>query len=86
MSRARRVGCHRRAFASGILASGVVPTATYAYQPAPGAMVDKTRHIASVCERHGVPLGAAALQFPLAHPAVVSVFRARAAPIRSGPT
>ena len=60
-------------FASGILASGAVATATYAYQPAPGAMVDKTRQIASVCERHGVPLGAAALQFPLAHPAVASV-------------
>jgi D-threo-aldose 1-dehydrogenase len=60
-------------FASGILASGAVPAATYAYQPAPDAMVDKTRRIADVCELYGVPLGAAALQFPLAHPAVVSV-------------
>jgi D-threo-aldose 1-dehydrogenase len=60
-------------FASGILASGAVPTATYAYQPPPDVMIDKTRRIAGVCERHRVPLGAAALQFPLAHPAVVSV-------------
>ena len=60
-------------FASGILASGAVPTATYAYQRAPDAMVDKTRRIAGICERHRVPLGAAAIQFPLAHPAVVSV-------------
>ena len=60
-------------FASGILASGPVPTASYAYQPAPNAIVEKTRRIACVCERHRVPLGAAAIQFPLAHPAVVSV-------------
>jgi D-threo-aldose 1-dehydrogenase len=26
-----------------------------------------------ICERHGVPLRAAAVQFPLAHPAVVSL-------------
>lgn len=60
-------------FASGILAGGAVPTATYAYQPAPSTMIDKMRRIAGICERHGVPLGAAALQFPLAHPAVASV-------------
>jgi D-threo-aldose 1-dehydrogenase len=29
--------------------------------------------IAAVCRRHDVPLAAAALQFPLGHPAVVSV-------------
>ena len=29
--------------------------------------------IGAVCERHGVPLKAAAIQFPLAHPAVASV-------------
>ena len=29
--------------------------------------------IAAVCERHGVPLAAAALQFPLGHPSVASV-------------
>ncbi|HEU4378033.1 MAG TPA: aldo/keto reductase [Hyphomicrobiaceae bacterium] len=60
-------------FASGILASGAVLNASYGYQPAPGAMLEKTRQIAGVCQRHRVPLGAAALQFPLAHPAVVSV-------------
>jgi D-threo-aldose 1-dehydrogenase len=27
----------------------------------------------AVCDRHGVPLAAAALQFPLGHPAVASV-------------
>jgi D-threo-aldose 1-dehydrogenase len=27
----------------------------------------------SICQRHGVPLAAAALQFPLAHPLVAAV-------------
>jgi D-threo-aldose 1-dehydrogenase len=36
-------------------------------------MMDKAARIASVCERHGVPLRAAALQFILVHPAIASV-------------
>ena len=60
-------------FASGILASGPVPGATYGYLSATDQINEKVRQIAAVCDRHHVPLGAAALQFPLAHPAVVSV-------------
>ena len=29
-----------------------------------------TKQLEEICERHGVPLTAAALQFPLGHPAV----------------
>ena len=36
-------------------------------------MIEKVRKIESVCERHAVPLAAAALQFPLAHSIVASV-------------
>ena len=36
-------------------------------------MMDKAARIGEVCARHGVPLKAAALQFILAHPAIVSV-------------
>jgi D-threo-aldose 1-dehydrogenase len=36
-------------------------------------MMDKAARIAEVCERHQVPLKAAALQFILAHPAIASV-------------
>ena len=36
-------------------------------------MMDKTARIEAICERHGVPLRAAALQFPLGHPAVAAV-------------
>ncbi|HEY0686773.1 MAG TPA: aldo/keto reductase [Steroidobacter sp.] len=45
----------------------------YEYQPAPPDIVARVTAIEAVCDRHGVPLAAAALQFPLAHPQVVSV-------------
>lgn len=60
-------------FASGILASGPVPGATYGYKPATDETINKVRALKAICERHRIPLGAVALQFPLAHPAVVSV-------------
>ena len=58
---------------SGILAVGAGPTATYNYQPAAVEIQEKARRIAAVCARYDVPLRAAAIQFPLAHPAVISV-------------
>lgn len=45
----------------------------YEYQPAPPEIVARVSAIEAVCERHDVPLAAAALQFPLAHPQVISV-------------
>jgi len=58
---------------SGILAGDVPDHATHDYKAAPRPLIEKARKIAAVCQRHQVPLAAAALQFPLAHPAVVSV-------------
>jgi len=58
---------------SGILATGPVEGAHYDYAPASPEILEKTRRIEEVCRRHGVPLKAAALQFPLGHPAVASV-------------
>jgi D-threo-aldose 1-dehydrogenase len=58
---------------SGILTGGVKPGATHDYAPAPAALIEKAQKIEAVCGRHGVELGAAALQFPLFHPAVCSV-------------
>jgi len=60
---------------SGILATGARSgsVANYNYGPAPPEVLTKVRKIESVCERYAVPLSAAALQFPLAHPQVVSV-------------
>ncbi len=63
--------------AAGVMNSGVLadprPGSRFDYRPAPPAIVDRARRIAAVCERHDVPLRAAAIQFPLAHPAVVSL-------------
>jgi D-threo-aldose 1-dehydrogenase len=67
-------------FASGILATGPGPTARYRYRIAPQDIQDKTRRIATVCASHGVSLQSAALQFPLGHPAVVSIIPGAASP------
>ncbi len=67
-------------FASGVLAKGPVAGAKYAYADAPDAILEKTRQIQAVCERHGVPLAAAALQFPLGHPSVASVIPGASSP------
>ncbi|WP_159715123.1 aldo/keto reductase [Geminicoccus flavidas] len=61
------------AFSSGITATGPVPGAKYNYEDATPDVLDKVRRIQAVCERHGVPLPAVALQFPLGHPIVSSV-------------
>jgi D-threo-aldose 1-dehydrogenase len=60
-------------FQSGILASGPVEGAHYDYAPATPKQLERVRHVQNVCARHGVPLPAAALQFPLGHGSVASV-------------
>jgi len=62
-------------FNSGILATGVASSAqaeapTFNYAPAAREWVERTRRIEAHCAAHDVPLRAAALQFPLAHPAI----------------
>jgi len=60
-------------FNSGILATGARPGATFFYVEAEAEVMARTRRIEAVCARHRVAIAAAALQFPLAHPAVSSV-------------
>jgi D-threo-aldose 1-dehydrogenase len=60
-------------FNSGILDDPDAPTPTYDYSPAREEFVQKARRIDAICRRHGVPIKAAALQFPAAHPVVASV-------------
>ncbi len=60
-------------YATGILATGPIGGARYNYAPATSEILDKTRRIDAVCHRHGVSLAAAALQFPLGHPAVAAI-------------
>ncbi len=57
---------------SGILASDLSPGASYHYEAAPPEILDRARRLRAVCDGHGVPLKAAAIQFGLAHPAAVS--------------
>ena len=52
----------------------------YNYEAAPAEIVERVGRLRQVCAAHGVPLAAAALQFPLAHPAVLSVIPGMATP------
>src|SRR5260370_10114975 len=60
------------AFNSGLLADPS-PAAHYNYGPVPAAILERAMRLQAVCSRHGVPLKAAALQFPFGHPAVAAV-------------
>lgn len=59
-------------FNSGILAAGSGSGATFNYAPASAAVKERARGLEAVCARHEVALAAAALQFPLAHPAAAA--------------
>ncbi len=63
------------AYNSGILATGTrtAQTGHYNYLPAPPEILARVARIEAVCDDYQVTLAAAALQFPLAHPAVSSV-------------
>ena len=73
---------------SGILAVGTRTGAAlyYDYEPAPADVIEKVRRIEAVCDRHAVPLAAAALQFPLAHGLVASVIPGLDSPQRVNQT
>ena len=60
------------AFNSGLLVDPQ-PTSTYDYQTVEDSVLRNALRLKEICERHGVPLRAAALQFPSRHPAVRSV-------------
>lgn len=57
-------------FDSGILATGPIDGATYGYKPADADIIARVRTIDGICTDHGVPMAAAALQFPFQAPAV----------------
>jgi D-threo-aldose 1-dehydrogenase len=46
---------------------------TYDYAPASADVIDRARRLRDACIARGVPLGAAALQFAMRHPAVTTV-------------
>lgn len=60
-------------FNGGLLAEEPHSAATYDYDRVPPDVLDRATRLAAACARAGVPLPAAALQFPLRHPVVRSV-------------
>jgi D-threo-aldose 1-dehydrogenase len=68
--------CEQRGIAvivGGVFNSGVlVGGNTFDYEPAPPEVVARVERLRETCARHGVPLPAAAVQFPLQHPAVAT--------------
>jgi D-threo-aldose 1-dehydrogenase len=72
--------CEERGVAvlvGGVMNSGVLadprPGAHFEYEPASAEVIGRAEGLAAACARHGVPLRAAAMQFPLAHPAVAGL-------------
>ncbi|MEV0271985.1 aldo/keto reductase [Hamadaea sp. NPDC050747] len=63
--------------AAGVFNSGILadprPGATFDYATADDDLVKRALRLKQIAEEHGVPLRAAAVQFPLRHPAVASV-------------
>ncbi|MFL5679046.1 MAG: aldo/keto reductase [Chloroflexota bacterium] len=63
--------------AGGVMNTGLLadprPGALFDYGTAPLEMVERAQRLRAVCDRHGVSLKDAAIQFPLAHPAVAAV-------------
>lgn len=79
--------CERRGtkvVVGGVYNSGLLadpkPGAPYNYKAAPQQWVDRALEIAAVCGEFGVPLRAAALRYPFAHPSVVSAVVGAAGP------
>ncbi|MDM9626250.1 aldo/keto reductase [Rhizobium sp. S152] len=60
-------------FNSGILATGAVPGSNFDYMPATPDVLAKVAAMEEIAGKHGVPLAAPALQFPLRDPLVSSV-------------
>lgn len=58
---------------SGLLGADDAPGHTYNYAPADAAIRARAQRFYDICGRFGAGVGAAALQFPLAHPAVATV-------------
>jgi D-threo-aldose 1-dehydrogenase len=58
---------------SGVLATWPQPAPSFGYEPADASVRARTARIAAICDDHDVPIGAAALQFVLANPAITTV-------------
>jgi D-threo-aldose 1-dehydrogenase len=69
-------------YGGGILVKGQTAQPKYAYRPAPGDLLERVSSLRDACDRHGVPLAAAALQFSLRDARVTSTVVGMSAPER----
>ncbi|KAB7772789.1 aldo/keto reductase [Xanthomonas sp. LMG 12462] len=68
-------------YSSGLLSDARGPGETYNYAPVDPATLQHAQRLFAACAAHGVDVGAAALQFPLAHPAVSAVVAGMRTPV-----
>ncbi len=73
-------------YGSGILAKGPAAYPRYAYQDAEDNVVERARTIAAICDRHGVPLAAASLQFSMRDPRITVTIVGMSKPVRVAET
>jgi D-threo-aldose 1-dehydrogenase len=69
-------------YASGILAKGAAKAPLYAYMPADDTIQSRANAIEALCAKHGVPMGAAALQFSMHSPLVATTLCGVSSPTR----
>lgn len=73
-------------YGSGVLVKGPDAYPRYAYQQASPEMVSRIRHLTEICDRHGVPLAAAALQFSTRDPRITATIVGMSHPDRLAQT
>ncbi len=69
-------------YGSGILSRGPKAYPRYFYKDAPSHLVERAMQIEAICDRYGVPLAAAALQFSLRDPRITVTIAGMSRPER----
>jgi D-threo-aldose 1-dehydrogenase len=69
-------------YGSGMLAKGPAAYPRYAYQEVGGHLLERAFRYQEICDRHGVPLAAAALQFSLQDPRITNTIVGMSRPER----
>lgn len=73
-------------YGSGMLSRGPESYPRYAYQQAPDHLIARTEQIREICNRYGVPLAAAALQFSMLDPRITVTIAGMSRPDRVAST
>ncbi len=59
-------------YGGGVFAKGSATMPKYSYRDAPADVLDAVRQVEAICAKHGIPPGAAALQFSMRDPRVTT--------------